>query len=49
MLIYGYDVFHFNKKEILKMAQTQAQYINMNLKRLANYINHLAALNKKYK
>ena len=31
------------------MAQTQAQYINMNLKRLANYINHLAALNKKYK
>ncbi len=31
------------------MAQTQAQYINVNLKRLANYINHLAALNKKYK
>ena len=31
------------------MAQTQAQYINMNLKRLANYINHLAVLNKKYK
>ena len=30
------------------MAQTQAQYINKNLKRLANYINHLADFNKKY-
>ncbi len=30
------------------MAQTQAQYINVNLKRLANYINHLADFNKKY-
>jgi hypothetical protein len=49
VLVYGYNAFHFNKKENLKMAQTQAQYINMNLKRLANYINHLAALNKKYK
>ena len=30
------------------MAQTQAQYINRNLKRLANYINHLADFSKKY-
>ena len=30
------------------MAQTQAQYINVNLKRLANYINHLAEFIKKY-
>jgi len=30
------------------MTQTQAQYINSNLKKLANYINHLADFSKKY-
>ena len=30
------------------MALTYAQYINKNLKRLANYINHLADFSKKY-
>ncbi len=30
------------------MAQTQALYINTNLKKLANYINHLANFSKKY-
>lgn len=30
------------------MTQTQAQYINKNFKKLANYINHLANFSKKY-
>ena len=30
------------------MAQTQAQYINKNLKKLANYINYIADFSKKY-